>query len=283
MYENKTDELILSTLAADTYCLASHWVYDKEELKNLDIDWNELGAPSVAWHEGKKLGDFTHYGDQIKILLRYLEKNSDSYDLEKYMSYWKDQMSSINTYMDGATKETIENLENKKPFPCGSNAHDMAAVGRSVALLKVSKTADEFLDNAVAFVKATHDHAEVLEATHFFSSLLLATLEGKDIVESIELLKNNYSTNVQTYIQSGLDSKDADTQDALHGFGTHCGVEVGMSGVVHVLSKYDNYEEALIVNAKCGGDSSSRAMIIGAILIAQSDKTQIPQRWQKYL
>ena len=99
----------------------------------------------------------------------------------------------------------------------------------------------------------------------------------------MESLKNNYSTNVQTYIQSGLDSKDADTQDTLHTFGTHCGVEVGMSGVIHVLCKYDNYEEALIANAHCGGNSSSRAMIIAAILIAKNDKSHIPLRWQKHI
>ncbi|MDF1878307.1 ADP-ribosylglycohydrolase family protein [Sulfurimonas sp. SAG-AH-194-C20] len=283
MYENKTDDLILATLVADTYCLSSHWVYDRKELKNLKINWAELGDPSVDWHGEKKLGDFTHYGDQIKILLSYLEQNNATFDVEKYIYYWASEISKIDTYMDGATKETIENLAQKKPVPCGSNAHDMAAVGRAFALLKVSQTKEEFLANTRIFVKATHDNVEVLEATHFFSSLLLAVLDGEDIVQSIESLKNNYSKTVQTYIQSGLDSKDADTQDTLHSFGTHCGVEVGMSGVVHILSKYDNYEEALIANAHCGGDNSSRAMIIGAILIAKGDKSQIPLRWQKHL
>ncbi|MDF1884227.1 ADP-ribosylglycohydrolase family protein [Sulfurimonas sp. SAG-AH-194-C21] len=283
MYENKTDDLILATLAADTYCLGSHWVYDPAELKNLKIDWAELNAPSVAWHEGKKLGYFTHYGDQIKILLAYLEKNPGMFDISKYINYWKDEITSITTYMDGATKETIENLSENKTVPCGSNAHDMAAVGRSFALLKVSQTKEEFLSNTAIFVKATHDNAEVLEATHFFSSLLLATLEGADIVATMGTLKGNYSQNIQTYIQSGLDSKGADTEETLQRFGTHCGVEVGMSGVVHLLCKHDKYEEALIANAHCGGDSSSRAMIIGAILIAKGDKSQIPLRWQKYL
>lgn len=283
MYENKIDELVLATLVADTYCLSSHWVYDRNELNNLSIDWSGLGSPSVDWHEGKKLGDFTHYGDQIKILLAYIHDNPNSYKLENYMNYWKTQMTSISTYIDGATKETIENLEKGMSVPCGSNAHDMAAIGRTIGLLQVSKTKEEFLQNTVAFVKATHDNSEVLEATHFFSSLLLETLEGNDILKSIEMLKNNYSVNIQAHIENGLNSKDADTQDTLHDFGTHCGVEVAMSGVIHILCKYDNFEEALIANAHCGGDNSSRAMIIGAILIAKYDKTHIPLKWQKFI
>lgn len=283
MYENKTDALNLAILIADTYSLASHWVYDKDELKNLDIEWGELGGPSVDWHEGKKLGDFTHYGDQIKILLAYLKNNSGKFDLPKYMPYWKDEISKINTYMDGATKETIQNLADGKAVPCGSSSHDMATIGRTIPLLMVSKTAEEFLQNTHDFVQATHDNAEVLEATHFFSSLLLSVLDGNDILPSIEFLKSNYSQNIQTYIDAGLSSKNTQTLDALLGFGTHCGVEVGMSGVIHILNKYDNYEEALVANAHCGGDTSSRAMIIGAILTAKNGAADIPTRWQKYL
>jgi len=128
MYENKNDELVLATLVADTYSLSSHWIYDKEELKNLPIDWNELGGPSVSWHEGKELGDFTHYGDQINILLSYIKKNPNSFDIEKYIYFWKESITGINIYIDGATKETIENLDRDMSVPCGSSAHDMAKI-----------------------------------------------------------------------------------------------------------------------------------------------------------
>jgi len=283
MYETKIDELILATLVADTYSLASHWVYNKDELQNLQIDWNELGGPNTSWHEGKKCGDFTHYGDQIKILLSYIKIDPNSFDIKKYIQYWKDEMTKIATYIDGATKETIENLDKGKTFPCGSSSHDMSVIGRSVPLLKVSKTKEAFLDNVHNFVKATHDNEEVLEAAHFFASLLLSVLDGSEIVPSIKLLKANYSENIQSYIDTGLESQDSDTLEALFSFGIHCGVEVGMSGVIHILSKYDNFEEALIKNARCGGDSSSRAMIIGAILTAKNGASNIPSRWQKYL
>ena len=42
MHSKKYQDLLLATLVADTYCLGSHWIYDSEELKNLDIDWEDF-------------------------------------------------------------------------------------------------------------------------------------------------------------------------------------------------------------------------------------------------
>ena len=73
MYDERYQDLLQATLAADSYCLGAHWVYDVEELKGLDIDWEALNAPHVAWHEGKGKGDLTHYGDQLHILEQFLK------------------------------------------------------------------------------------------------------------------------------------------------------------------------------------------------------------------
>lgn len=282
MYENKVDSLVLATLVADTHCLGSHWIYDRDELTKLDVNWDELNAPHVAWHEGKKKGDFTHYGDQINILVTYLKENPTSFDVKTYLEFWKDKMTKIDTYMDAATNDTIKYLCNHDESS-KSHSHDSSVIGRIVPLLKISKDKEEFLHYAYIFAKATHNNEEVLEATHFFASLLLEVLEGKDIVKSIEILKKNYSQNIQNYINAGLQTKENDTIETLDKFGIHCGIEVGFSGIIHILSKYDNFKEALIANARCGGDNSSRAMIIAAILIAKHDKSHIPLKWQEYI
>lgn len=101
MYEKKADELLLATLAADSYSLGSHWVYDADALKNLTIDWETLNAPAVPWHEGKEKGDFTHYGDQIIILNNFL-KGKNHFDIKAYMSHWHTQMQTFKGYVDGS-------------------------------------------------------------------------------------------------------------------------------------------------------------------------------------
>lgn len=278
MYDEKYKDLLQATLAADSYCLGAHWVYDADELKSLTIDWEVLNPPHVAWHEGKTKGDFTHYGDQLLILDQYL-KDKNTFDVESYMSYWRNEMNTFKGYMDGATKDTMANIDQNLNIPCGSSSGDMSVIGRIVPLLKVSHSRDEFLQNTVLLAKSTHDNPEVLEAMHFFSTLLLEVLEDNDIQSSILKLKPQYSKEIQNYIEAGLASKDEDTVSTIASFGSACPTKSSFPSTMHILFKYDNYKEALIQNAKAGGDSSARAMVIAYLLTAQNSIDIVPEAW----
>ena len=281
MHEKKAEELLLATLAADSYCLGSHWVYDSNELKNLNIDWETLNPPSVAWHEGKERGDFTHYGDQIHILDQFLEDQT-SFDVQNYMTHWRNKMHTFKGYKDGSIKETIINIDNNLAIPCGSNSGDMSILGRIVPLLKVSHTSEEFLSNTKLLAQATHNNDDVLEAIHFFSVLLLKVLEGSTIQESILSIKEDYSDTIQNFIDRGIASKDQDTFTTISGFGSACPTEFSFPSTIHILFKYDDYKEALIQNAKAGGDSSARAMIIAYLMVAQHSIEIVPQTWLSF-
>lgn len=278
MHEKKAEELLLATLASDSYCLGSHWVYTVDELKNLEIDWEVLNAPSVAWHEGKKKGDFTHYGDQIHILNEFL-KSESHFDVKTYMRHWRNKMQTFKGYMDGSIKDTIVNIDNNLTVPCGSNSGDMSILGRIVPLLKVSHSNEEFIENTKLLAQATHNNDDVLEAMHFFSALLLEVLEGNTIKESIINLKEAYSSTIQNFIDQGINSKDKDTFTAISTFGSACSTEFSFPSTIHILFKYDNYKEALIQNAKAGGDSSARAMIIAYLMTAQNSIEIVPKSW----
>ena len=81
--EKKIKELILTSLVTDAYCLGSHWVYDEKQLKENDLNWNELNNPLSVWHKEKSLGDFTHYGDQTYWLYEFLQ-NKETFDEKEY-------------------------------------------------------------------------------------------------------------------------------------------------------------------------------------------------------
>lgn len=281
MYEKKSNELLLATLAADSYCLGSHWVYDAEELRNLNINWEELNPPSVAWHEGKGKGDFTHYGDQIVILNNFL-KSKNNFDVQNYMTYWKDEMKTFKGYMDGSIKDTLSNLENDITFPYGSTSGDMSVIGRIVPLLSVSSSKEDFLENTKLLAQSTHNNEDVLEAMHYFSALLIEILEGNAIQESIVKLKSNYSPKIQTYIENGINTKDKDTITTISTFGSACPTEFAFPSIIHILYTYDDYKEALIQNAKAGGDSSARAMIISYLMVANKSIALVPKSWLSF-
>lgn len=282
MFDEKiVKRLILTSLVADAYSLGAHWIYDEEQLKELDIDWNILNAPNAMWHKGKKAGDFTHYGDQILWLYEFL-KGKNCFDANEYQSFWKTKAENYNGYVDGSTRETLENIS-KGIKPSGAPSTDLSIVGRIAPLLLVSKTKEEFLKNVEEFVKCTHNSELALISARFFASLLIEVLEGKEIETSILKLKEDYEPNIQTYVSNGILSKQNDTFKTIREFGPACGIEGGFEGVIHLLSKYNNLKDMLIENAKAGGDSSARGMIASIILTASNSTVfeQIPEDWLK--
>ena len=278
IYDEKYKDLLQATLAADSYSLGTHWIYESEELQSLDIDWEALNAPHVAWHEGKSKGDFTHYGDQLHMLEVFL-KDKNTFDVSEYMTYWRNEMQTFKGYMDGATKDTMKNIDKNLTVPCGSNSGDMSVIGRMVALLKVSHSKEEFLENTALLAKATHNNLQVIEAMHFFSALLLEVLEGNDIRMGILSLKPLYSQEIQGYIEAGIAAKDRDTVTSIAAFGSACPIDVAFPSSIHLLFKYNDYKTALIQNAMSGGDSATRAMVIAPLYVAQYSIDVVPKEW----
>ena len=277
MYEKKIKDLVLSSLVADSYCLGTHWIYDENQLINNDINWEELNAPMAIWHKGKSAGDFTHYGDQNYWLYEFL-KDKNCFDEKEFLDFWFEKMKTYTGYIDGASRNTILNIENGV-VPSGANSHDLSIVGRVVPLLKVSKTKEEFLQNVGKFVKLTHNSKEALQSADFFANLLLLVLENNEIEKSILELKNSYDSFFQEMIEKGINSKNSDTFETIRTFGPACDINSGFSGVIHLLCKYDNLKDMLVANSKTGGDTSAREIIASVIFLANKQISEIPKNW----
>lgn len=273
----KVKELILASLVTDAYSLGAHWVYDEKQLKENNLNWNELNNPLSVWHKDKSAGEFTHYGDQTYWLYEFLQ-NKENFDEKEYLKFWEEKIISYDGYIDGASRETLENIKNGVS-PSGSNSSDLSIVGRIAPLLLVSKSKKEFLENVEKFVKLTHNSEKSISAAIFFAKVLLECLDGKDVISAIESIQKESNTTIQAFVQRGLDSKAADTFETIREFGPACDVAEGFSGIIHLLSKYTNLKDMLMCNARAGGDSSARGMIAAVIFMANQPSSQIPQNW----
>lgn len=273
----KVKEIVLSTLVADAYSLGAHWVYDEKQLSSLDVNWNELNDPKAIWHKDKKSGDFTHYGDQTLWLYEFVQDKNE-FNAKDFISFWQKKVEVYNGYIDGATRETLVNIENDV-YPSGSPSTDLSIIGRIAPLLLVSNTKEEFLKNVEAFVLCTHNSVQAVNSAKYFASVLLEVLNGTEIEEAIDKIKEKFDSSIQTFVSQGLDSKTKNTFETIRTFGPACDISDGFSGVIHLLTRYDNLKEMLVCNAKAGGDTSARAMIASMIFVAKSNINQIPASW----
>ncbi len=274
----KIIDIVLASLVADTYSLGAHWIYSQEQLKNSQLDWNNLNDPLASWHVSKGKGDFTHYGDQTILLYEYI-KHEEKFEPSTYIYVWKEYMDTYTGYKDGSTKDTVLNLTNNQNIPCGSDSHDFSIVGRIAPLLQISESENIFLKNVSDFVSLTHNNEEVLESADFFAKVLWQVFNGESITQSINNNEYNYSQRLQNYVSNGLKSTK-NSIEAINDFGSACPTNGSFQGVIYILNKYGNdFKSALVENAKAGGDSSSRAMVIAMIMVASYGKEIIPKNW----
>jgi len=274
MNKNTINHAIQAAFVADAYCLGSHWVYDEPQLKSLDIDWNELNAPQAMWHKGKNKGDFTHYGDHGKWLYEFIQKNGH-FDITMYGGFWLDNMQEYKGYIDGSSRETMEALTQDPKTDKGSTSHDLSIVGRIAPLLLISNSKEEFLKYVETFVAFTHNSTIVLKAAALFASILYDVAEGKSIDKALHDV--DVDPDLKSAFDAGMNSKGQDTFSTIRNFGPACGVEGGFEGVLHLLVSYDDFKEAMVANAKAGGDTSARAMIVAMIMGAAGKS--IPSSW----
>jgi ADP-ribosylglycohydrolase len=274
--KNKTIiNAIQGAFVADAYSLGSHWIYDETQLKNLPIDWEDLNAPQAIWHKGKEKGDFTHYGDHGQWNHEFVQ-TYNHFEPSKYASFWIEKMQSYKGYIDGSSRETLEILRNNPQALCGASSHDLSIIGRIAPLLLVSKTKEEFLAQTEMFVSLTHNSLVVLKAAEFFASVLFDVALGADIKDTVK------HTVVDPLLArahgAAVNSKGQESFSTIRNFGPACSVEGGFEGTIHILLSYDDYKSALIANAKAGGDTAARGMIIGMIMGAALK--EIPLAWK---
>jgi len=266
--EKYINNSILASLTADAYALGAHWIYDEDQLKELPIDWDRLNDAQSIWHKGKVKGDFTHYGDQTLFLLEYMSKRKE-FNIDDYYSFWKEKMSNYTGYIDGATREALVEI--------GSFSNDLSICGHIAPLQINAGSKAEFLSRVDEFTKMTHNSELAILSSQFFAELLWDSKENQDIKNNIQILKNKHP-QLTTWIDDGVSSQDADTFTTIRDFGPACGIEGGFAGVIHLLSLSDNFKTIMQKNAKAGGDSSARGMVV-AMVLATQDNFSLQEDW----
>jgi ADP-ribosylglycohydrolase len=254
---------VLSTLVADAQALGPHWIYDQAAIAATFTNFSQFAAPMATYHEGKRAGDFTHYGDQTMLLVRHMKNHGGRFDLASFASEWRAfwENPSNKSYRDGATKSTLANLQDgKSPSESGSASVDISAVGRIAPLLRLGSTT-EILAAVKAHTSFTHS-AEVVQAAEWFAKITLAVAAGTAPDEAVR------ATIPESHLAAGTASaaSGATDADALKQYGLGCKTEMALPGVIHLIVRYgDDGTKAMEQNLFAGGDTSGRGMILAMV------------------
>lgn len=247
------------------------------------MDWQILNDPRGQWHPNRKAGQFTHYGDQLKLLVEYVSEN-EQFHLSSYAKKWFFYMREYDGYIDGATRNTLENMRARSPLPCGFGSEDLSVVGRIGPLLQFGDTEPRFLEIVDLFTRTTH-FTEITRACACFCAQLIWRLrEGTTLDDALADSVAQSPTWIQEMVRNVQSALNDAPVDAILRFGPDCNARKAMPGALYLLLRYrSDYKTAMIENAKAGGDSAARGMVSGMLMAAAFGPEIIPDNWRQGL
>lgn len=261
--------IVKAVLIADALSFGSHWVYDTEKIaENYSGMIKEYSSPISKFHKGKKAGDFSHYGEQAFALLKSIADHQDL-DLKKFRDDWIEYVQNNEMYMDHSMTDSLEKFKDSKTLK-GADNIELGGIARAMPAF-LEKDLD--LDKFISLIQITHNGEIVDQTAEYIFKVMEETLAGKNYKEALEDNKNLNSFIKDNFEKIGSKEKIVENADKR---GQGCSIKNGLPIVLDVLMNADNLLEALTLNIRAAGDTSSRAMVIAAVMTADQGLKSIP-------
>ena len=276
--------MVWASFMGDALALGSHWEYDTVALAaRFGQIAGYVDPPAGGYHDGKKAGELTHYGDQTLVLLDSLAA-CGGFDLDDFAARWRQLFDGYAGYVDGATRMTLKIFDfGEGPANSGSNSNDLAGAARIAPLVfALAHDLPALVDAARSQAKMTHNHARVIEAAEFFARAARAVLGGKTPVDALRLAAEaGYaSAPIGQWLAAGLKSAADDTVAAIAALGQTCHIDEAMPAVIHLVARYPyDLSTCLRQNVLAGGDSAARGLLAGMLVGAATGRDGLPEAW----
>lgn len=276
---------VWAAFAADALALGAHWMYEPDQIQSTHGRVEQFVSPaSGSFHTHRKAGEFTHYGDQMRILLASVA-DSGQFDPEDFGRRWRETMSDYDGYMDKATQTTLANLsDGKTGREAASGSTDLGGPARMAPLALRYPDDPEALAHAAREQTAlTHGSKEAVISASFLAWTVYRVLQGTDPVSALRETAESEEfqpTRFPDWVEAGIAAAGRESVSAIGHFGRACDTVMVFPGAVQLIARYpEDLKEALIQSVMAGGDSASRGMMVGTILGGRLGVQAIPPVW----
>jgi ADP-ribosylglycohydrolase len=274
---NKQSGLLFGSYSADALSLGVHWIYDSNELAQKHGRVNKYKAPGAdSYHPHKQAGDQGHVGDQSLCLLKFLVREKN-WCPSGFMDDWLGMWPEYDDYIDGATKSTLANVQNRSDkTQGGSDSVEIAGPARIAPLVchLASSTEEEVVRASVEQTMLTHRSPEAEESAAFLAKAGYRLMHGASLLDTLN------ETAPEWALKKANSLLSENAVDAISQLGPACSISSALPSVLYLALKYgDNTETAFIENAMAGGDNCARGLALGMLLGAANGLPSIPERW----
>lgn len=297
---DRIEGMIWGQFLGDALCLGTHWIYNLEDLKAFYPDLKGFEAPRPGhYHDGKKPGDFTHYGEAALLLLESVAQ-SGGLDIADYGNRFFGHFASpsYRGYMDSATRGTIENAKldaiSSPPedfdFQSGADDDQLATATSVAPVVARYHDAPDLAEQVERVTRVRQNHPRSVAYMHIYSQILAELLVGTDMHSAIHRVQESaakhaeFGNELALRFREVFERKHLNTTEATAQLGQSCPLKNSFpSALVAVVQTPDDFEGTLLRVLAAGGDNAGRAAIAGAMLGAHLGARAIPQSLRERL
>lgn len=283
------NNLIFSSLLSNASCLGVHWIYNHTYLENLSKEKSllfmkqkerlyEASKPSYYVYPNHEVGQITVQGEILRWLYESLKENH-RFSRSDYESLIMNKFrpgGSYHGYVETyAKKLIIKNLASELDISIDEiKTNDTHLVGFMPYL--ATKALELPIQKAWELAQLFTDNEHYLTYYLYFD-VLIELLKDHSLKQAIELALAYAPDVYKEKLEHAISIKNTNTFIKLHA-GRACSIDQAIPVIIHILYHTESFVEALELNAKIGGASADRGLIIGAIL---NEVYQIPDAWIK--
>lgn len=286
--QTRRTAMLMGSFIGDALALGAHWVYNTNVIdRKFGEAVDRYQTPLTSYHSGKTAGHFTHYGDQMLVLLEATAAEG-GYAPEPFAQRWQAFFQTYEGYFDKATKTTLENMRQAPGLlGRGSSSDDLAGAARLAPLVyRYWRRPQDLESHARSQTAVTHDNEQVVEAAGFLADVTVAVLNGDAPGDGVArvLDARAFSDTLRALVAKGLDSRGENTRETIAAFGQMCSVQAALPSAFHLIASYESdFKRALVENVLAGGDSAARGLVVGMVLGAHLGINAIPENWRTQL
>lgn len=263
---------LFGAYVADAASLGLHWLYDPERIAKLEgpltfrhpdpADFE--GAKGVFVHSGKRSGELSQYGAQMRVMVRAL--GGGAYSRAEYQTafaagfgpggWWQG-------YTDKATRGTLAGIAAERD-PSGADDDQIPALSKLPPLVAIGGS-DAEADDAVAVTNANATAAAYARPA---TAALRAAFDGIGLAQALQAGVAAADPEIASGLASSLDRAGEDAAAYAGELGRACPLPQSLPVAFQVLAGASSFPDAVEANIRAAGDSCGRAIFVGAMAAA---------------
>lgn len=266
---------LTGALVADAASMGLHWLYDQDQIKRVETTGSLLfRQPDAAIYENKRgayvhaarrAGELSHYGESARIVSELLLR--ETYTVPAHQKIFMDTFGPCGTYhgyADRPTKHLIGRMlieGDELVHPSGMDDNQMPSICVVPGLFAASAPESQIVDA----VRVISIDSNVVNSAKAVYSVLSQLQSGEVLKTALANAANKVEGELGKRMRSALELETYEPLDTAQQTGLACYVEHAMPLSWYLLNHATDFENVVLDNIRCGGDTCGRTMALGSI------------------